>query len=215
MITSHESLNLLSQLNQIYKSININIDKLLSNPKNLNHSLLRETNRLICSGTLIIAQLYEKNENKKIIEKEYNKLEEYRNKLSNINSIYKLDALNQINKNINYMTPISDSKDGVVDISLTTDYQEKLLQGSMHNLYEVNNNLNQVAFNLKNQGDTLINTNEQIKLGNTINQKSGSILSEISFNEKVKKLSMFIINFILFSIIIIMITIKIIHLFKY
>lgn len=215
MLNTPESINLLTEFNHILKNVDRNISQ-LEQYSEINPSLLKETNQMICSASLILAKMHDKKESTAIITKEYYNLERRKNTLSSINNKFQMDALQKYNNSpYNNMPNTQDKTEGMVDIGLTTDYNEKLLQGSMHNLYEVNNNLNIVAHNLKDQGEQLEDTNNRLIGGNEKNKETGKILNEINRKQKCQKYSMFVANILLFSVIVLLLVIRIINYFKY
>ena len=102
----------------------------------------------------------------------------------------------------------------VVGVNFITDYNEKLLGDSMKNLNEIHGNLQETAINLHGQGTKLVNAQDRMDIALNKIEENNDVLGDIACSKKCQKLWMIIVNILLFSIIVLIILMKILNLFK-
>ena len=95
------------------------------------------------------------------------------------------------------------------ELGLITNLNESLLTGSVKNLYNIKNNVEITAQSLKEQGEKL-NSLSTHASSNEENVKMGTkLIDSISCNQKCRKFLLFIINILLFVVIIMVFLYKI------
>ena len=212
---------MLSEFNSLLDKIDININnkKIYDDPL-----LLKNTTELLSSANILLSK--QKNIHNDYFQNQflvscYNELKERKNKLSDITNQYK-EQLNQKRKK----KIIFDENDYLLndeynhfnnDINLNSQYElgfitnlnESLLTGSVKNLYNIQNNVEITAQSLKEQGEKL-NTLSTEANSNEENAKIGTkLIDSISCNKKCRKFLLFIINILLFIVIIMVFLYKI------
>ena len=211
----------MSEFNSLLDKIDININnkKIYDDPL-----LLKNTTELLSSANILLSK--QKNIHNDYFQNQflvscYNELKERKNKLSDITNQYK-EQLNQKRKK----KIIFDENDYLLndeynhfnnDINLNSQYElgfitnlnESLLTGSVKNLYNIQNNVEITAQSLKEQGEKL-NTLSTEANSNEENAKIGTkLIDSISCNKKCRKFLLFIINILLFIVIIMVLLYKI------
>ena len=166
---------------------------------------------------MILAKIndIENENNTNVLNEKLKQLSERKKQISLLTSQYQLSMLKTIdNKNINENTLENNYNNKEVDVGMVTDYNEKLLGDAMRNLNEVHSNLKETAINLRSQGGILSNDNEKMVKGVDIMKENNDIVSDISCSKKCQKIWMIIINVLLFSIIVLILMIKIMNFLK-
>ena len=212
---------MLSEFNSLLDKIDININnnKIYDDPL-----LLKNTTELLSSANILLSKqknIHNDYFQNQFLESCYNELKERKNKLSDITNQYK-EQINQKRKK----KIIFDENDYLLndeynhfnnDINLNSQYElgfitnlnESLLSGSVKNLYNIKNNVEITAQSLKEQGEKLSNLSTEAN-SNEENAKIGSkLIDSISCNKKCRKFLLFIINILLFIVIIMVIFYKI------
>ena len=212
---------MLSEFNSLLDKIDININnnKIYDDPL-----LLKNTTELLSSANILLSKqknIHNDYFQNQFLESCYNELKERKNKLSDITNQYK-EQINQKRKK----KLIFDENDYLLndeynhfnnDINLNSQYElgfitnlnESLLSGSVKNLYNIKNNVEITAQSLKEQGEKLSNLSTEAN-SNEENAKIGSkLIDSISCNKKCRKFLLFIINILLFIVIIMVIFYKI------
>ena len=211
----------LAEYNDILAKIDNNILNLqAASNKDFNPLDLKNTNQLISSASLILAKIHElDNENTThILEEKYIELAQRKKQISELTSKYHMNLLQSYeNKNIseNLNEKMNDNYDKkVVGVNFITDYNEKLLGDSMKNLNEIHGNLQETAINLHGQGTKLVNAQDRMDIALNKIEENNDVLGDIACSKKCQKLWMIIVNILLFSIIVLIILMKILNLFK-
>ena len=212
---------MLSEFNSLLDKIDININnnKIYDDPL-----LLKNTTELLSSANILLSKqknIHNDYFQNQFLESCYNELKERKNKLSDITNQYKEQMEQKRKKKI-----IFDENDYLLndeynhfnnDINLNSQYElgfitnlnESLLSGSVKNLYNIKNNVEITAQSLKEQGEKLSNLSNEAN-SNEENAKIGSkLIDSISCNKKCRKFLLFIINILLFIVIIMVIFYKI------
>lgn len=212
------SKGLFREFDDIVQKIDVNILNIKTLPaKEIKPSSLKETNQLISSASLILAKIndIENENNTDVLNEKLRQLSERKKQISLLTSQYQLSMLKTIdNKNINENTLDNNYNNKEVDVGMVTDYNEKLLGDAMRNLNEVHSNLKETAINLRSQGGILSNDNEKMVKGVDIMKENNDIVSDIACSKKCQKIWMIIINVLLFSIIVLILMIKIMNFLK-
>ena len=205
---------MLSEFNSLLDKIDININnkKIYDDPL-----LLKNTTELLSSANILLSKqknIHNDYFQNQFLESCYNELKERKNKLSDITNQYK-EQINQKRKK----KIIFDENDYLLndeynhfnnDINLNSQYElgfitnlnESLLSNSVKNLYNIKNNVEITAQSLKEQGEKLSNLSTEAN-SNEENVKIGSkLIDSISCNKKSRKFLLFIINILLFIVII-------------
>ena len=208
--------NLLNKIDQ-----NIQDKKIYDDPL-----LLKNTTELLCSANILLSK--EKNIHNdyfqnEFLEKCYNDIKIRKNKLSDITNQYKNQIINKKKKrnldfgeedylnedqykmfdnDINFNKPY--------ELSFITNLNESLLNGTVKNLNNIQNNVEITSKNLKLQGDKLNNISSKSN-HNEENTKVGTkFIDSISCNQKCRKFLLMIINILLFVVIVMVFIYKII-----
>jgi hypothetical protein len=212
---------MLEEFNSLMERIDINIQnkKIYDDP-----ILLKNTTELLSSANILLSKQknvhndYFQNE---FLESCYNQIKIRKDKLSDITNQYKNQIAQKKKKKI-----IFDESDYLLneeynkfdnDIALNPNYElglitnlnESLLTGSVKNLYNIKNNVEITAQSLKEQGEKL-NSLSTHASSNEENVKMGTkLIDSISCNQKCRKFLLFIINILLFVVIIMVFLYKI------
>ena len=208
--------NLMNRIDQ-----NIQDKKIYDDPL-----LLKNTTELLCSASILLSK--EKNIHNdyfqnEFLEKCYNDIKIRKNKLSDITNQYKNQIINKKKKrnldfgeedylnedqykmfdnDINFNKPY--------ELSFITNLNESLLNGTVKNLNNIQNNVEITSKNLKLQGDKLNNISSKSN-HNEENTKVGTkFIDSISCNQKCRKFLLMIINILLFVVIVMVFIYKII-----
>lgn len=211
----------LAEYNDILAKIDNNILHLqTASNKDFNPLDLKDTNQLISSASLILAKIHglDHENTTPLLEEKYAELAQRKKQISELTSKYQINLLQAYeNKNINenLNEKMNDNYDKkVVGVNLITDYNEKLLGESIKNLNEVRENLQETAINMHGQGSKLVNANDRMEFALNKMDENNDVLGDIACSKKCQKLWMIIVNILLFSIIVLIILMKILKLFK-
>ena len=214
---------MLSEFKNLMNKIDQNIQdkKIYDDPL-----LLKNTTELLCSANILLSK--EKNIHNdyfqnEFLEKCYNDIKIRKNKLSDITNQYKNQIINKKKKrnldfgeedylnedqykmfdnDINFNKPY--------ELSFITNLNESLLNGTVKNLNNIQNNVEITSKNLKLQGDKLNNISSKSN-HNEENTKVGTkFIDSISCNQKCRKFLLMIINILLFVVIVMVFIYKII-----
>ena len=201
---------LTKEFNDIIQKIDSNINYL--NINKLDNNLITETNKYLSSASLILLKMHEDSYNIPIkdIENKYKELEKRKKELSNITNKLNMNILNTIENNKDdEMETLLKHNEQPIDVNYLTNYNEKLLDGTLKNLREINNNLKETSIGLKNQGEKLIYSNEKMDINNQYVKEGNKIINDINCSSMCNKIWMFIINILLFVIILLLIMLKV------
>ena len=208
------------EFDKILLNIDNNIKKLNNNFNIIDPQILPNTNNLISSASLILAKLSENNNISDILEKKYNDLNEKKKIISKFTDEYQIKLLNDLDKNDEENSNLLNNNNNINNINnnyelgLITDYNEKLLQDSMHNLNEINDNLQATANNLINQGDSIQISKNKLDNGEKKVDDISKKLNQIKWSKYWGKISLIIINILLTIIILLIIIIKMLNFIK-
>ena len=199
------------QFNDIIKKIDSNINEL--NLNQYDNDLITETNKFLSSASLILLQMNENSYNIPIkeIEEKYKELENRKKKISIILNKLNINLLNKVEtKGDDEMKTLLEHNEQPIDVNYLTNYNETLLDGTLKNLREINNNLQDTAIGLKNQDEQLINTTQKMDINLQQVKVGNKLLNEIHCSSMCNKIWMFIVNILLFVIIVLLIILKLI-----
>ena len=199
------------QFNDIIKKIDSNINEL--NLNQYDNDLITETNKFLSSASLILLQMNENSYNIPIkeIEEKYKALENRKKKISIILNKLNINLLNKVEtKGDDEMKTLLEHNEQPIDVNYLTNYNETLLDGTLKNLREINNNLQDTAIGLKNQDEQLINTTQKMDINLQQVKVGNKLLNEIHCSSMCNKIWMFIVNILLFVIIVLLIILKLI-----
>ena len=212
---------MIEEFNSLIEKIDINLQdkKIYDNP-----ILLKNTTELLSSANNLLSKQnnvhndYFQNE---FLETCYNQIKQRRDKLIDIANQYKNQIIQKKKNKI-----IFDENDYLLDeqnnqfnndINLNPNYElgfitnlnESLLTGSVKNLYNIKNNVEITAYSLKEQGEKLNSLSTQADSNEENVKKGTKILDSISCNKKCRKFLLFIINILLFIVIVMIFLYKI------
>ena len=199
------------QFNDIIKKIDSNINEL--NLNQYDNDLITETNKFLSSASLILLQMNENSYNIPIkeIEEKYKELDNRKKKISIILNKLNINLLNKVEtKGDDEMKTLLEHNEQPIDVNYLTNYNETLLDGTLKNLREINNNLQDTAIGLKNQDEQLINTTQKMDINLQQVKVGNKLLNEIHCSSMCNKIWMFIVNILLFVIIVLLIILKLI-----
>ena len=199
------------QFNDIIKKIDSNINEL--NLNQYDNDLITETNKFLSSASLILLQMNENSYNFPIkeIEEKYKELENRKKKISIILNKLNINLLNKVEtKGDDEMKTLLEHNEQPIDVNYLTNYNETLLDGTLKNLREINNNLQDTAIGLKNQDEQLKNTTQKMDINLQQVKVGNKLLNEIHCSSMCNKIWMFIVNILLFVIIVLLIILKLI-----
>ena len=197
------------EFDEIINKIDSNINYLNSNQNDNN--LITETNKFISSASLILLQMNENSYNIPIkeIEEKYKELENRKKTISNISNKINLNLLNKVEtKGDDEMQTLLEHNEQPIDVNYLTNYNEKLLDGTLKNLREINSNLQDTAISLKNQGEQLKLSSQKMDINSQQVKEGSKLLNEINCSSMCNKIWMFIVNILLFVIILLLIMLK-------
>ncbi len=203
------------EFDEIINKIDSNINYLNSNQNDNN--LITETNKFISSASLILLQMNENSYNIPIkeIEEKYKELENRKKTISNISNKINLNLLNKVEtKGDDEMQTLLEHNEQPIDVNYLTNYNEKLLDGTLKNLREINSNLQDTAINLKNQGEQLKISSQKMDINSQQIKEGSKLLNEINCSSMCNKIWMFIVNILLFVIILLLIILKLLSYFR-
>ena len=203
------------EFDEIINKIDSNINYLNSNQNDNN--LITETNKFISSASLILLQMNENSYNIPIkeIEEKYKELENRKKTISNISNKINLNLLNKVEtKGDDEMQILLEHNEQPIDVNYLTNYNEKLLDGTLKNLREINSNLQDTAINLKNQGEQLKISSQKMDINSQQIKEGSKLLNEINCSSMCNKIWMFIVNILLFVIILLLIILKLLSYFR-
>ena len=123
----------------------------------------------------------------------------------NINLLNKVET-----KGDDEMKTLLEHNEQPIDVNYLTNYNETLLDGTLKNLREINNNLQDTAIGLKNQDEQLKNTTQKMDINLQQVKVGNKLLNEIHCSSMCNKIWMFIVNILLFVIIVLLIILKLI-----
>ena len=199
------------QFNDIIKKIDSNINDL--NLNQCDNDLITETNKFLSSASLILLQMNENSYNFPIkeIEEKYKELDNRKKKISIILNKLNINLLNKVEtKGDDEMKTLLEHNEQPIDVNYLTNYNETLLDGTLKNLREINNNLQDTAIGLKNQDEQLKNTTQKMDINLQQVKVGNKLLNEIHCSSMCNKIWMFIVNILLFVIIVLLIILKLI-----
>ena len=206
------------EFDKILNNIDNNIKKLNDNNNNSEPQLLPNTNNLISSASLILVKLSETNNiSNEILEKKYNDLNDKKKIISKFTDEYQTKLLNDFDKNDEENSNLLNNNNNInnnYELGLITDYNEKLLQDSMNNLNEINDNLKLTANNLINQGDSIQISKNKLDSGEKKVDDISKKLNQIKWGKYWGKISLIIINILLTIIILLIIILKMLNFIK-
>jgi hypothetical protein len=202
--------------NKLSKEFNDIINKIDSNINDLNsnqydNNLITETNKFISSASLILLKMNENSFNIPIndIEEKYKELENRKKKISTISNKLNLNLLNKVEtKGDDEMQTLLEHNEQPIDVNYLTNYNEALLDGTLKNLREINSNLQDTAISLKNQGEQLKLSSQKMDINSQQVKEGSKLLNEINCSSMCNKIWMFIVNILLFVIILLLIMLK-------
>ena len=202
--------------NKLSKEFNDIINKIDSNINDLNsnqydNNLITETNKFISSASLILLKMNENSFNIPIndIEEKYKELENRKKKISSISNKLNLNLLNKVEtKGDDEMQTLLEHNEQPIDVNYLTNYNEALLDGTLKNLREINSNLQDTAISLKNQGEQLKLSSQKMDINSQQVKEGSKLLNEINCSSMCNKIWMFIVNILLFVIILLLIMLK-------
>ena len=203
--------------NKLSKEFNDIINKIDSNINDLNsnqydNNLITETNKFISSASLILLKMNENSFNIPIndIEEKYKELENRKKKISTISNKLNLNLLNKVEtKGDDEMQTLLEHNEQPIDVNYLTNYNEALLDGTLKNLREINSNLQDTAISLKNQGEQLKLSSQKMDINSQQVKEGSKLLNEINCSSMCNKIWMFIVNILLFVIILLLIMLKV------
>ena len=207
---------LTNEFNDILIKIDSNIKELNYNQTN-NNNVIQETNKLISTASLLLLKMNENINNIPLneIESKYTELENRKKEISKIINQLNINLLNKIdNKKSDEMDTLLEHNEQPIDVNYLTNYNENLLNGTIKNLKDINENLKETAVDLKNQGNQLKFTSGKMDINLENINEGNRILNNISCNSLCNKIWMFIVNILLFIIILLLIVFKIISYLK-
>ena len=202
--------------NKLSKEFNDIINKIDSNINDLNsnqydNNLITETNKFISSASLILLKMNENSFNIPIndIEDKYKELENRKKNISTISNKLNLNLLNKVEtKGDDEMQTLLEHNEQPIDVNYLTNYNEALLDGTLKNLREINSNLQDTAISLKNQGEQLKLSSQKMDVNSQQVKEGSKLLNEINCSSMCNKIWMFIVNILLFVIILLLIMLK-------
>ena len=207
---------LTNEFNDILIKIDSNIKELNYNQTN-NNNVIQETNKLISTASLLLLKMNENTNNIPLneIESKYTELENRKKEISKIINQLNINLLNKIdNKKSDEMDTLLEHNEQPIDVNYLTNYNENLLNGTIKNLKDINENLKETAVDLKNQGNQLKFTSGKMDINLENINEGNRILNNISCNSLCNKIWMFVVNILLFIIILLLIVFKIISYLK-
>ena len=201
--------------NDMIKKIDLNIKDL-----NLNKSdkiLFNETNNLLSTASLILIKMYENSKNFSIkdLEKKYKILENKKKEISKLSNKLQINILNKIENSKNEeMDTLLEHDEQPIDVNYLTNYNESLLNDTLRNLRQINENLIESSVVLKGQGNQLQTSSQTIDNGIHNVKEGNKILNHIKCTSLCNKIWMMIVNILLFVIILLLIILKVISYLK-
>ncbi len=195
--------------NEMIKKIDLNIKDLNLNKSDKN--LLNDTNNLLSSASLILVKMYENSNNFPIkdLENKYKILENKKKEITNISNKLQINLLNKVENSKNEeMETLLEHDEQPIDVNYLTNYNEALLDGTLKNLREINSNLQDTAISLKNQGEQLKLSSQKMDINSQQVKEGSKLLNEINCSSMCNKIWMFIVNILLFVIILLLIMLK-------
>ncbi len=151
----------------------------------------------------------EKDNKIKEIENKYKELENRKKELTNITNQLNMNILNTIENNKDdEMETLLKHNEQSIDVNYLTNYNERLLDGTLKNLREINSNLKETSIGLKNQGEQLKYTNEKMDGNNKYVKEGSKLINDINWSSMCNKIWMFIVNILLFIIILLLVIFK-------
>ena len=143
------------------------------------------------------------------IEEKYKELENRKKKISTISNKLNLNLLNKVEtKGDDEMQTLLEHNEQPIDVNYLTNYNEALLDGTLKNLREINSNLQDTAISLKNQGEQLKLSSQKMDVNSQQVKEGSKLLNEINCSSMCNKIWMFIVNILLFVIILLLIMLK-------
>ena len=201
--------------NDMIKKIDLNIKDL-----NLNKSdkiLFNETNNLLSTASLILIKMYENSKNFSIkdLEKKYKILENKKKEISKLSNKLQINILNKIENTKNdEMDTLLEHDEQPIDVNYLTNYNESLLNDTLRNLRQINENLIESSVVLKGQGNQLQTSSQTMDNGIHNVKEGNKILNHIKCTSLCNKIWMMIVNILLFVIILLLIILKVISYLK-
>jgi len=203
--------------NKLTKEFNNIIQKIDSNIKDINinkldNYLITETNKYLSSASLILLKMNEDSYNIPIkeIENKYKELENRKKELTNKTNQLNINILNTIENNKDdEMETLLKHNEQPIDVNYLTNYNERLLDGTLKNLREINSNLKETSIGLKNQGEQLKYSNEKMDSNNKYVKEGSKLINDINWSSMCNKIWMLIVNILLFIIILLLVIFKV------
>ena len=207
---------LTNEFNDILIKIDSNIKELNYNQTN-NNNVIQETNKLISTASLLLLKMNNDTNNIPLneIEIKYTELENRKKEISKIINKLNINLLNKIdNKKNDEMDTLLEHNDQPIDVNYLINYNENLLNGTIKNLKDINENLKETAVDLKNQGNQLKFSSGKMDINLENINEGTKILNSINCNSMCNKIWMFVVNILLFIIILLLIVFKVISYLK-
>ena len=201
---------LTKEFNNIIQKIDSNIKDITINK--LDNYLITETNKYLSSASLILLKMNEDSYNIPIkeIENKYKELENRKKELTNITNQLNMNILNTIENNKDdEMETLLKHNEQPIDVNYLTNYNERLLDGTLKNLREINSNLKETSIGLKNQGEQLKYSNEKMDSNNKYVKEGSKLINDINWSSMCNKIWMFIVNILLFIFILLLVIFKV------
>ena len=201
---------LTKEFNNIIQKIDSNIKDITINK--LDNYLITETNKYLSSASLILLKMHEDSYNIPIkeIENKYKELENRKKELTNKTNQLNINILNTIENNKDdEMETLLKHNEQPIDVNYLTNYNERLLDGTLKNLREINSNLKETSIGLKNQGEQLKYSNEKMDSNNKYVKEGSKLINDINWSSMCNKIWMLIVNILLFIIILLLVIFKV------
>ena len=201
---------LTKEFNNIIQKIDSNIKDITINK--LDNYLITETNKYLSSASLILLKMNEDSYNIPIkeIENKYKELENRKKELTNKTNQLNINILNTIENNKDdEMETLLKHNEQPIDVNYLTNYNERLLDGTLKNLREINSNLKETSIGLKNQGEQLKYSNEKMDSNNKYVKEGSKLINDINWSSMCNKIWMLIVNILLFIIILLLVIFKV------
>lgn len=111
-------------------------------------------------------------------------------------------------EDLNFNEEKNKKLNGPVELELLTDYNERLLGDAIKNINKTNQNIEETVKDTKEQGNKLNEIYYKVENNDNKAKFGTNIINAITFEEKVKRISLIIINVILFLSIILLLVYK-------
>ena len=161
--------------------------------------------------------MYENSKNFSIkdLEKKYKILENKKKEISKLSNKLQINILNKIENTKNdEMDTLLEHDEQPIDVNYLTNYNESLLNDTLRNLRQINENLIESSVVLKGQGNQLQTSSQTMDNGIHNVKEGNKILNHIKCTSLCNKIWMMIVNILLFVIILLLIILKVISYLK-